>query len=144
MIKLDYNCAQNNYKLTRGDGMKLVSVLSCFCALGILSGCAKDIKPGNYDATEIGKVKKVVAGVIISKRPVKFHSATSASVSGGEGYAEGSANPSRGFEYVIKLNSGEIVSIAQSEDLKLKVKQHILMIQGENTRIVPDDGSDDY
>lgn len=121
--------------------MKLMRILSCFCALGLLSGCAKDIKPGNYDAAEIGKVKKVVAGVIISKRPVKFHSTTTSS--NGDGYTESAANPSRGFEYVIKLSSGEIVSIAQSEDLKLKVKQHILMIQGENTRIVPDDGSDD-
>jgi outer membrane lipoprotein SlyB len=121
--------------------MKLKHVLSCFCALGLLSGCAKDMKPGNYDAAEIGKVKKVVAGVIISKRPVKFHSTTAAA--NGDGYSESATNPSRGFEYVIKLSNGEIVSIAQSEDLKLKVKQHILMIQGENTRIVPDDGSDD-
>lgn len=122
--------------------MKIIKLLFCVFVFAILSGCAKDIPPGHYDASEIGKIKKVVSGVIISKRPVKFYSHTQGQ-NASDNLADNTVTPSHGFEYVIKLSSGDIISIAQSEDLKLKVKQHILVIQGDNTRIVPDDGSDD-
>lgn len=123
--------------------MKLAKLFLCVFTLVILTSCASKVKPGDYDAAEIGKVKKVVPGVIISKRPVKFHSASTQATTD-DSLGQGGMTAARGFEYVIKLSNGEIVSIAQSEDLKLKTKQHILLIQGENTRIVPDDGSDDY
>ena len=43
---------------------KIVFLLSTL--LLMLSGCSKDIPPGNYDATEAGKVKKVAPGTVIS------------------------------------------------------------------------------
>ena len=113
----------------------LVLLLSTF----IISGCAKNIQPGRYDAAEVGKVKKVVAGVIISKRPINIYSSQPNIASIDNHPVEGSKRQ-RGFEYVIKLNNGDIVSIAQDEDLKLKVKQSILVIYGDNTRIVADEG----
>lgn len=111
-----------------------------FCL--ILSGCAKDVPPGDYDVAEVGRLKKVASGVIISKRPVKFHS--KAATDGKNERAPGSEyiDGGHGYVYVIKLNSGTIVSVAQAEDLKLKVKQHVLVVYGKNTRILPDDGID--
>jgi hypothetical protein len=50
---------------------------------------------------------------------------------------------SHGYEYVIKLNSGAIVSVVQTEEVPLKTKQKVLLIGGDTTRVVPDDGSDD-
>ena len=47
-------------------------------------------------------------------------------------------------EYVIKLNSGHIISVVQAENIKLKNKQRILVIYGANTRVVADHGSEDY
>ncbi|KTC77820.1 hypothetical protein [Legionella brunensis] len=117
-----------------------------FYALGIalclvLTGC-KDVPPGDYDVNEVGKLKKVASGVIISKRPVKFHSKTATAGKNdrtpGSEYLDGG----RGYVYVIKLNSGAIVSVAQAEDLNLKVKQKVLVVYGKTTRLLPDSGAD--
>ncbi len=119
-----------------------------------LTGCSKNITPGDYDSAEVGKIKKVVPGVIISKRPVRIHNPTAESTSStidnsnpaAANAASGDAgmNRTHGYEYVIRLNSGAIISLVQTEDLNLKTKQHILVIYGNNTRVVADDGSDDY
>jgi outer membrane lipoprotein SlyB len=117
---------------------KIACVLS---VLLVLSGCSKDIAPGNYDAAEVGKVKKVAPGIVISMRAVKFHSKTSegaATTTPGTDYVEGD----RGYEYVIRLNTGEIVSIAQAESLKFKPNQHVLVVYGNTTRVMPDEGGE--
>lgn len=129
---------------------KLLSfVITIFCML--LISCAKDMPPGNYDAAEIGKIKKVVPGVIISRRPVNIQSKTSDSLAAAPNAAVGetevdstAVNRSHGFEYVIRLNNGSIISVVQTEDLRLKSRQRILVIYGNNTRVVPDEGSDEY
>lgn len=114
------------------------------CALGItflfvLGGCNKEAPPGDYDVNEVGKLKKVASGIIISKRPVKFHSQTSKTKTEnapGSEYLDGG----HGYVYVIRLNGGAVISIAQAEDLNLKVKQKVLVIYGKHTRILPDNG----
>ncbi|MEO8401347.1 MAG: hypothetical protein ABI597_06040 [Gammaproteobacteria bacterium] len=122
-----------------------------------LTGCSKTIQPGDYDASDVGKVKKVVPGVIISKRSVNIHNKNAESGVIGAGtnlspitgavpttdLTDTSMMRSHGFEYVIRLNSGAIISVVQTEDLNLKSKQHILVIYGDNTRVVADDGSED-
>jgi outer membrane lipoprotein SlyB len=142
--------------------MKFKKLVGCvltalFCVW--LGGCAKDAPPGEYDASEVGKIKKVVPGVILSKRAVRIHNKTTENgVSGSvndESSESAAENPeadnssntmsrTHGFEYVIRLNSGAIISVVQTEDVELKPKQHILVIYGNNTRVVPDEGSDDY
>lgn len=114
--------------------------------LGLALVACKELPPGEYDADEIGKIKKVIPGTIISKRPVNLHKkeADASSKSGSGSFMEGGYNQTHGVEYVIKLNSGGIISVVQSEDLKLKNKQKILVIYGRNTRVVADNGSDVY
>jgi outer membrane lipoprotein SlyB len=119
-----------------------------FCLL--ISACgSKDVAPGDYDASEVGKIKKVVPGVIISKRPVNIHikSAENLATSPDNNAiptppadTDNSLVRSRGYEYVIRLNSGTIISIVQTEDVRLKTQQRILVIYGNNTRVVPDEG----
>lgn len=130
---------------------KLLLALPMVVAFGI-TGC-KEVPPGDYDSAEVGKIKKVVPGVIISMRPVRLHNknaeigvtrpATS-NASADTFSNESTMNRSHGFEYVIKLNSGSIISVVQAENIKLKTKQHILVIYGHNTRVVADNGSDDF
>jgi outer membrane lipoprotein SlyB len=119
---------------------KIVFLLSVL--LFVMAGCSKDLPPGNYDATEAGKVKKVAPGVVMSVRAVKFHSKNpetdKTDNNPGTEYVDGG----RGYEYVIRLNNGEIVSVAQAEDLKFKANQHVLVIYGNTTRVMPDDSSD--
>lgn len=113
-----------------------------------LTGCNKDLPPGEYDANEIGKIKKVIPGTIISKRPVNLHKQNADGLSNAKGadnsLMSGGYNQTHGVEYVIKLNSGGIISVVQSEDLRLKNKQKILVIYGRHTRVVADNGSDVY
>lgn len=122
----------------------LGAMIGLICCL-LLTSCHRDLLPGDYDAAEVGKIKKVVPGTIISIRPVRLHSKTNDSlkVTTG-GYTDNSLNRTHGHEYVVRLNSGNIISIVQAEKIKFKNKQHILVIYGKNTRIVPDHGSEDY
>jgi outer membrane lipoprotein SlyB len=125
---------------------KLARIITIIlCCIG-LSNCGnKEVPPGDYDSSEVGKIKKVVPGVIISMRPVRLHTPGALTANNLEAESENRAlNRSHGFEYVIRLNSGSIISVVQAENINLKVKQHILVISGRNTRVVPDNGSDDY
>jgi outer membrane lipoprotein SlyB len=124
--------------------MKLSSVLA-FTIL--IVSCSKDLPPGDYDANEVGKIKKVIPGIVISKRAVHLHKSNADGLSakpGSDGFIEGGYNQTRGVEYVVKLGSGGIISVVQGEDLKLKNKQKVLVIYGRNTRVVADNGSDAY
>lgn len=119
-----------------------IIVTAIFCIT--LSSCAKNPSPGNYDVAEVGKLKKAVPGVIISMRPIYINEKTTTVTKDADDQLMGdSVKRKRGYEYVVKLANGEIVSIVQDEELNLKVRQHILVITGDNARIVPDDGSDD-
>lgn len=114
---------------------------------GLLLTSCKDLPPGEYDANEIGKVKKVIPGTIVSKRAVNLHRANADSTNpkgSDNNFVDNGYNQTHGVEYVIKLNSGNIISVVQSEDLKLKNKQKILVIYGGHTRVVADNGSDVY
>ncbi|RAP38530.1 hypothetical protein [Legionella sp. 16cNR16C] len=127
---------------------KLISIAVVSAALA-LTACTKELEPGDYDSAEVGKIKKVVPGTIISMRPVRLHNknAEAGIVSPANENSDNvdtGTNRSHGYEYVIRLNSGSIISVVQAENIKLKTKQHILVIYGRNTRVVPDNGSDDY
>lgn len=119
----------------------IVGLMGCL----LLTDCSKNIAPGDYDSAEVGKIKKVVPGTIISMRPVRLHSKNDDVLSSQPATVDSNrVNKSHGYEYVIKLNSGSIISVVQAENIKLKTRQHILVIYGANTRVVPDNGSDDY
>jgi len=49
-----------------------------------------------------------------------------------------SLSRSTGYEYLVKLENGKTVAIVQSEDMQFAVDQHVLVISGRKTRIVPD------
>jgi hypothetical protein len=119
---------------------KLIYILGMAVCL-VLGACTQDIAPADYDVNEVGKLKKVASGVIISKRPVKFHAKAATGQNDkmpGSEYLDGG----HGYVYVIKLNNGSIISIAQAEDLKLNVRQKVLVVYGKTTRVLPDSGSD--
>lgn len=118
----------------------IVGLVGCL----LLADCSKNIAPGDYDAAEVGKIKKVVPGTIISMRPVRLHSKNDDLNAQPVTVDSNRVNKSHGYEYVIKLNSGSIISVVQAESIKLKTRQHILVIYGANTRVVPDNGSDDF
>ena len=48
-------------------------------------------------------------------------------------------NRRTGYEYIIKLEDGKTISITQERSVKLALGQHVLIIYGVMTRVVPDD-----
>ncbi len=112
--------------------------------LGLALSSCKTTPPGEYDANEVGKIKKVIPGTIISKRTVNLHRQSAAKSSSSGDFVDNGYNQTRGVEYVIKLKSGGIISVVQSEDLNLKNKQKILVIYGKHTRVVADNGSETF
>lgn len=114
---------------------------------GALSNCSSSAPAkatGDYQTADVGKVNKVVPGVILSERIVNVYNKSLVQrdeVASSETNAD--ITRKTGHEYVIRLESGSIISVVQTEDLHLEPKQHILVIYGSSTRIVPDDGSDD-
>lgn len=132
--------------------IKTLGIMLSLTITLIISACTQDTPPGDYDASEVGKIKKVVPGVIVSMRPVRLHNKNeeigltdkTGPAMHESSYADPTMRRSHGFEYVIKLNSGSIISVVQAETIKLKTKQRILVIYGRNTRVVPDHGSDEF
>lgn len=51
---------------------------------------------------------------------------------------EGHFNQQAGTEFIIKLDNGETISSTQATGLSLHEGQHVLVIYGKTTRIVPD------
>lgn len=128
--------------------IKLFCLVAAICSLGLTACSTKDVTPGHYDASEVGKVKKVTPGTVISMRPVLVRNKAAESNAGNPNPATEAADSgitsNHGFEYVVRLNSGAIISLVQTDAVKLAVKQHVLVIYGDNTRVVPDDGGDEY
>lgn len=116
------------------------SILSIGTLL-LLASCSHPLPPSNYDAAEVGKINKVASGTVVSVQPINIRN--KADTSGADAPTNTAPMRSHGFEYVIKLNSGAIISVAQTEGAPLKAKQRVLVIYGGNTRVVPDEGSDD-
>lgn len=48
------------------------------------------------------------------------------------------AHSHKAFEYIINLKNGSTISIAQVQEMEFEVGQHVLIIYGATTRIVPD------
>lgn len=96
---------------------------------------------GDYNEADVGKVNKVAQGVIVSERVVNVYNRPE--VKGGVDSDSTDITRKTGYEYVIKLDSGSIVSVVQTEDLHLEPKQRILVIYGASTRVVADQEADD-
>jgi len=108
-----------------------------------LQGCTKNLPASNYDSTEVGKINKVASGTVVSVQAINIRNKADAN---GTDVPPNTGEPMRshGYEYVIKLNSGAIISIAQTEGVPMNPKQHVLVIYGNTTRVVPDEGSDEF
>lgn len=76
---------------------------------------------GNTAVSIIGAIGGAVAGGLIGNT------------------ADKKLNAHQGYEYIVKLQNGKIISVTQAEDTTIQVKQRVLVIYGSMTRIVPDD-----
>lgn len=124
--------------------MKKIAGILTALSLLTLTHCANHNASGptgDYNEADVGKVNKVAQGVIVSERVVNVYNRPQ--VKGGVDSDSTDITRKTGYEYVIKLDSGSIVSVVQTEDLHLEPKQRILVIYGASTRVVADQEADD-
>lgn len=121
---------------------KLAGVLTALSIL-TLTHCASHETggaTGDYNEADVGKMNKVAQGVIVSEREVNVYNRPTKK--GSDADTATDVTRKKGHEYVIKLDSGSIISVVQTEDLDLEPKQRILVIYGSSTRVVPDQDAD--
>lgn len=128
---------------------KIIGLLALTTSLLTLTHCAEPPKTGaatgDYNSAEVGKVNKVVQGTIVSQRTVNvYNRSTIQNNAMGSDSSEVDVGVTRriGYEYVIKLDSGAIISVVQTENLNLQPRQRILVIYGSSTRVVADEGAE--
>ncbi|MDR0630521.1 MAG: glycine zipper 2TM domain-containing protein [Holosporales bacterium] len=130
----------------------------------LLCGCANDFSGERYSASNAGEIQQTSLGIIISKRPVKIEGengvagALLGAAGGGlagsmfgkgkgknlttavgaiAGGVAGNAIQNRavdGFEYTVKLESGQIITVAQGVDPPLAVNQRVYVINSHQGR----------
>jgi outer membrane lipoprotein SlyB len=93
--------------------------------IGVLGGAtagaaAGSLIGGNTAVNVIGAVGGVVIGGAVGNTVDK------------------AINTHTGTEYIIKLDAGPTISVVQTEELQLSIKQHVLVLYGEMTRIISD------
>lgn len=117
-------------------------------------GVASRVVPGvviakrsvNIDANSgAGGLAGVAAGAAAGST---MGSSTSSNVVGAVGGAvvggvagnaiDKAVNHHQGYEYIIRLNKGRIISVVQEKDVQFRVNQRVLIIYGAMTRLIPD------
>lgn len=83
-------------------------------------GAAGSMIGGNKATNVIGAVGGAVAGGVVGNA------------------LEKGIRKTQGYEYMIKLDDGATISVAQVKDLPLSINQRVLIIYGPTTRVVPD------
>jgi outer membrane lipoprotein SlyB len=135
------------------------------CAL-LLSACAPNYSPNVYSSNAVQLANKVEAGTVIGFREVKISAngnigaVTGGAVGGvlGAEYAnsaliavggttvggmlgsalEHAARDTTGWEYIIRKDNGDMLSVTQREATPLTLAQRVLVIMGPQARVVPD------
>lgn len=49
-----------------------------------------------------------------------------------------SVSTQKGFEYVVRLHNGNIISLVQAADANFAINQHIMILYGARTRVIAD------
>lgn len=132
----------------------------------LLSACAPSFSPNTYSSNAVQLANKVEAGTIIGFREVQISAngnigaVTGGAVGGvlGAEYAksalvavggttvggmlgnalEHAARDTTGWEYIIRKENGDMLSVTQREATPLGLAQRVLVIMGPQARVVPD------
>lgn len=110
-------------------------VAAVLVAGALLVGCAKEPAPSIYGTSEVGVVTTVKPGIIVSHRLIKLDKNRPADADPTLAQTP-NAFQSNGYEYVIQLEDGSVISLIQTEQVKFKDNQRVFVIYGKTTRIV--------
>lgn len=133
-----------------------------------LAGCSADYSPDTYSSNAVQQANKVETGVVVGYREVKISaSGTVGAVAGGAvggvlgaqmtgdaalGTAVGgtvigtlvgnsiehATSDTTGWEYIVRKPNGDMLSVTQREPKPLPIGQHVLVITGNQARVIAD------
>ena len=131
--------------------------------LAAVVGCSSSYSPNTYATGAVQQVNKVEPGVVIGFRQVTISAgATVSAVTGGAdgGVLGGTQSPlvginsalgavggttiehasgdTTGWEYIVRKANGDLLSVTQREQAPLPLGQEVLVIAGNQARIVAD------
>lgn len=140
--------------------------LASACLLALSACAGNNYSPNTYSSNAVQLANRVEAGTIIGFREVKISAngsigtVTGGAVGGvlGAEYAnsalaavggttvggmlgnalEHAARDTTGWEYIIRKENGEMLSVTQREQSPLSLAQRVLVILGPQARVVPD------
>ncbi len=131
--------------------------------LALLSGCGPSDPPNTHASAAVQQANKVGQGVIVGVRQVGVSAAgtvgaVSGSAAGGiagsqvgvgpvgslvgglaGSAAEHASADTTAFEYIVRKPNGDLVSVAQRDKVPLALGEKVLVIAGNQARVVPDD-----
>lgn len=117
-----------------------VGVASAASGCYVLSVRQVQVKTDNGLGTVIGSLAGGVAGYSIGSGSTAHNlGAIGGAVLGGMAgsAAQGALSSQGGFEYVVKLDNGQVMTLTQGTDTLLSPGQRCLMLFGDPARIIP-------
>ena len=124
-------------------------LLSAVCAAVLLAGCADNINSDHYSTdatgsgdttagTMIGGIAGGVAGSTIGRGRGSALGAVGGALLGGlaGSAAQKGLSSQTGYEYIVKLDNGQAISITQGAAQPLMVGQRCLVLYGNPSRII--------
>lgn len=111
-----------------------------------VSGVVVDKRVVNIDNNSgVGGVAGTVAGAAAGST---IGGSTASNIVGGVGGAlvggllgnavDKSIHAQQGYQYIVKLNKNQTIAVTQTLDSNFRVGQHVLVIYGDKTRLIPD------
>ena len=120
--------------------MKKAALLMILPMLLTAGACTSRIGADQYDTSAVGEVNRAVKGTVVSVRQISIASNNGAGtlIGGAAGNAaqEGLSSQS-GYEYVIQLDNGSMVTVSQGNDVLLNPGQKCMVLYGKRARVVP-------
>ena len=146
--------------------MKKFVIALILPVMAVLAGCASQIGANQYDSAAVGSVNRARAGTIVSVRAITVADSDnslgtaiggiaggvagsqigkgSALVGGAAGnLAQRGLSKQSGYEYVVQLDNGGLVTVTQGSDVLMAVGQRCMVLYGsgsDRARIIPYSG----
>ena len=144
--------------------MKKAALLMILPMLLTAGACTSRIGADQYDTSAVGEVNRAVKGTVVSVRQISIASnngagtliggaaggvagsmiggSDTAHILGAIGGAAGNAaqeglSSQSGYEYVIQLDNGSMVTVSQGNDVLLNPGQKCMVLYGKRARVVP-------
>ena len=150
--------------------MKKFVIALILPVMAVLAGCASQIGANQYDSAAVGSVNRARAGTIVSVRAITVADSdnslgtaiggiaggvagSTAGVLGAVGgalvggaagnLAQRGLSKQSGYEYVVQLDNGGLVTVTQGSDVLMAVGQRCMVLYGsgsDRARIIPYSG----